>query len=175
MGPTAISHVVGIAKAYATRVGGGPFPTELNDATGQRLRDVGVEYGSTTGRPRRCGWMDAVALRLAVRVNGMTEIALTKLDVLRGFDTLQICVAYDLDGERLSVPPYDDLERCTPIYESMPGFSEDISGCRVRADLPETARKYIERIEELVGCKVGIISVGPDREATADVSNPFGR
>jgi adenylosuccinate synthase len=173
MGPTAISHVVGIAKAYATRVGGGPFPTELNDATGQRLRDVGVEYGSTTGRPRRCGWMDAVALRLAVRVNGMTEIALTKLDVLRGLDTLQICVAYDLDGERLSVPPYDDLERCTPIYESMPGFSEDISGCRVRADLPETARKYIERIEELVGCKIGIISVGPDREATADVSNPF--
>jgi adenylosuccinate synthase len=173
IGPTAISAVVGITKAYATRVGGGPFPTELNDEVGQRLRDVGVEYGSTTGRPRRCGWMDAVALRLAVRVNGMTEIALTKLDVLGGHETLKICVAYELDGERLSAPPYDDLDRVTPVYETLPGFSEDISGCRVRADLPENARLYIERIEELVGCKVGIISVGPDREATADVSNPF--
>ncbi|MCA9535179.1 MAG: adenylosuccinate synthase [Myxococcales bacterium] len=174
IGPTAISAVVGITKAYATRVGGGPFPTELNDEVGQKLRDVGVEYGSTTGRPRRCGWMDAVALRLAVRVNGMTEIALTKLDVLRGHETLKICVAYELDGERLSVPPYDDLDRVTPVYESLPGFSEDISGCRVRADLPANARAYIERLEDLVGCKVGIISVGPDREATADVSNPFG-
>ncbi len=173
MGPTAISWVVGITKAYATRVGGGPFPTELEDEVGQQLRDVGAEYGSTTGRPRRCGWLDAVALKLAVRVNGMTEIALTKLDVLKGHETLKICVGYELDGEVLTLPPYDGLERVKPVYESLPGFSEDIGACRVRADLPENARRYIERIEELVGCKVGIVSVGPDREETADVSNPF--
>ena len=116
---------------------------------------------------------DAALVRQSVALNGISGIALTKLDVLRGLDTLQICVAYELDGERLVAPPYDDLERVTPVYESWPGFSEDISGARVRADLPETAQRYIARIEELVGCKIGIISVGPDREATADVSNPF--
>jgi adenylosuccinate synthase len=173
IGPTAIDKVIGISKAYATRVGGGPFPTELHDALGQALRDAGAEYGSTTGRPRRCGWLDVPALRLSVRVNGMEEIALTKLDVLSGLPTLSLCVAYELDGERLLEPPYDGLERVKPIYETMPGFSGDIRGCRSRDELPEGARKYVERIEALVGCRVGIVSVGADREQTADLRDPF--
>jgi adenylosuccinate synthase len=173
IGPTAIDKVIGISKAYATRVGGGPFPTELHDALGQQLRDAGAEYGSTTGRPRRCGWLDVPALRLSVRVNGMEEIALTKLDVLSGFEELSLCVAYELDGETLLEPPYDGLERVKPIYETVPGFTGDISGCRSRDELPEGAKAYIARIEALVGCRVGIVSVGADREQTADLRDPF--
>ncbi len=174
IGPTAITKVIGISKAYATRVGGGPFPTELHDALGEQLRKAGAEYGSTTGRPRRCGWLDIPALRLSVRVNGMEEIALTKLDVLAGLPKLELCVAYELDGETLLEPPYDGLERVKPVYETLPGFEGDISGVRTRAELPAAARAYVERIEQLVGCRVGIVSVGPDREQTADLRDPFG-
>jgi adenylosuccinate synthase len=173
IGPTAITKVIGISKAYATRVGGGPFPTELHDDLGEQLRKAGAEYGSTTGRPRRCGWLDIPALRLSVRVNGMEEIALTKLDVLSGLPKIDLCVAYELDGERLLEPPFDGLERVTPVYETLPGFVGDISRCRTRAELPEAAQAYVARIEELVGCRVGIVSVGPDREQTADLRDPF--
>ena len=173
IGPTQIGHAVGIAKAYTTRVGGGPFPTELDDETGQRLRDAGAEYGSTTGRPRRCGWLDLVALRHAVAVNGLTEIAITKLDVLSAVDQLELCVAYELDGERLSHPPYDRIDAVKPVYETLEGWSEDLSGCRTRADLPPAAQRYLERIEREVGCRIGTVSVGPDREDTADLRDPF--
>ncbi len=175
IGPTHIRLAVGIAKAYTTRVGGGPFPTELEDETGQRLRDAGAEYGSTTGRPRRCGWLDLVALRHAVAVNGLSEIAITKLDVLTAVDEIKICVAYDLDGERLDYPPYDRLEAVQPIYETLQGWDEDLSNCRSRGDLPAAAQEYLTRIEQEVGCRVGVVSVGPDREDTADLRDPFER
>ena len=175
IGPTHIRLAVGIAKAYTTRVGGGPFPTELEDETGQRLRDAGAEYGSTTGRPRRCGWLDLVALRHAVAVNGLSEIAVTKLDVLTAVDEIKICVAYDLDGERLDYPPYDRLEAVQPIYETLEGWNEDLSDCRSRGDLPAAAQEYLTRIEQEVGCRVGVVSVGPDREDTADLRDPFER
>ena len=173
IGPSRIDRVVGIAKAYTTRVGGGPFPTELDDAIGKHLQDTGTEFGSVTGRPRRCGWLDLVVLRHAVNVNGLDEIALTKLDVLTGLKELKLCVAYELDGKRYQTPPFDGYRQATPIYETLPGWEEDIQGCRSRADLPEAARGYIDRIEEVSGCSVGIVSVGPDREATAAISNPF--
>ncbi len=173
IGPTQITSAIGIVKAYTTRVGGGPFPTELEDETGQALRDAGVEYGSTTGRPRRCGWLDLVALRHAVEVNGLDELAITKLDVLTGLPELELCVAYELDGQRLARPPYERVDEAKPVYESLPGWTENISGCRNRADLPQTAQDYLARIEQEVGCKVGVISVGPDREHTADLHNPF--
>jgi adenylosuccinate synthase len=174
IGPTHIGHAVGIAKAYTTRVGGGPFPTELEDDTGQRLRDAGAEYGSTTGRPRRCGWLDLVALRHAVAVNGLGELAITKLDVLTGLPTLKICVAYEVDGERLAYPPYDQLDSAKPLYESLGGWNEDITACRTRGDLPAAAQEYLTRIEQEAGCRVGVVSVGPDREETADLRDPFG-
>ena len=173
IGPTQITSAIGIVKAYTTRVGGGPFPTELDDETGQALRDAGAEYGSTTGRPRRCGWLDLVALRHAVEVNGLDELAITKLDVLTGLPELELCVAYELDGRRLTRPPYERVDEAKPVYESLPGWTQDISGCRNRADLPKTAQAYLARIEREVGCKVGVISVGPDREHTADLHNPF--
>ena len=173
IGPTHIRQAVGIAKAYTTRVGGGPFPTELEDETGQRLRDAGAEYGSTTGRPRRCGWLDLVALRHAVAVNGLSEIAITKLDVLTAVDDIKVCVAYDLDGERLDYPPYERVEAVEPIYETLQGWDEDLSKCRSRGDLPASAQEYLTRIEQEVGCRVGVVSVGPDREDTADLRDPF--
>jgi adenylosuccinate synthase len=175
IGPTHIRRAIGIAKAYTTRVGGGPFPTELDDETGQRLRDAGAEYGSTTGRPRRCGWLDLVALRHAVAVNGLDEIAITKLDVLSAVPELKVCVAYDLDGKRLSHPPYERVEDVVPVYETLEGWSEDLSSCRSRGDLPAAAQAYLSRIEKEVGCRVGVVSVGPDREDTADLSDPFAR
>ncbi len=175
IGPTQIATAIGIAKAYTTRVGGGPFPTELEDDTGQKLRDAGAEYGSTTGRPRRCGWLDLVALRHAVAVNGLTEIALTKLDVLTVLPELKVCVAYELDGERLAYPPYERIDEVTPVYETLPGWDEELTACRSRADLPRAAQQYLERIELEVGCPVGVVSVGPDREDTADLSDPFAR
>ena len=174
IGPTHIDQAVGIAKAYTTRVGGGPFPTELEDETGQLLRDAGAEYGSTTGRPRRCGWLDLVALRHAVAVNGLDELAITKLDVLTAVEDIRICVAYDLDGERLDYPPYDRLEAVQPIYETLQGWNEDLSGCRTRDDLPAAAQAYLARIEQEVGCLIGVVSVGPDRDDTADLRDPFG-
>jgi len=173
IGPTHIRSAIGIAKAYTTRVGGGPFPTELDNETGQRLRDAGAEYGSTTGRPRRCGWLDLVALRHAVAVNGLSELAITKLDVLSALPELEICVAYELDGERLTYPPYERVEAVQPIYETLEGWSEDLTSCRSRADLPPAAQRYLARIEREVGCGVGVVSVGPDREDTADLRDPF--
>jgi len=173
IGPTHIRRAVGIAKAYTTRVGGGPFPTELENETGQRLRDAGAEYGSTTGRPRRCGWLDLVALRHAVAVNGLNELAITKLDVLSAFPELEVCVAYELDGERLAYPPYERVEDVQPIYETLEGWNEDLASCRTRGDLPPAAQRYLARIEQEVGCPVGVVSVGPDREDTADLRDPF--
>ncbi len=165
VGPGAVGRVVGITKAYATRVGAGPFPTELNDETGERLRRVGAEFGATTGRPRRCGWFDAVALRYAARINGLTEIALTKLDVLSGLETLQIAVGYKADGVDLESFPAVDLEQVEPVFETVEGWSEPIEGARVRDALPEAARAYVRRLEELVGVPVSMVSVGPGREA----------
>ena len=168
VGPHALDRIVGIVKAYSTRVGSGPFPTELEDDTGSYLRAQGHEFGATTGRPRRCGWLDAVVLRETVRLNSMTEIALTKLDVLQGLPALRICVAYELDGKRLDYMPQGEgeLARVRPVYEEMPGFEQDISGCTEFAQLPESVRRYVERIEELTGVRVGFVSVGPDRHAT---------
>ncbi len=173
IGPTHIKRAIGIAKAYATRVGGGPFPTELEDDTGQRLRDAGAEYGSTTGRPRRCGWLDLVALRYAVAVNGLDEIAITKLDVLSALPELQVCIAYELDGQRLSHPPSERIDAVSPIYDTLKGWDDDLSSCRTRSDLPIAAQRYLERIEKEVGCRIGVVSVGPDREDTADLRDPF--
>ena len=173
IGPTHIKRAIGIAKAYTTRVGGGPFPTELEDDTGQRLRDAGAEYGSTTGRPRRCGWLDLVALRYAVAVNGLDEIAITKLDVLSALPELKICIAYDLDGQRLSHPPCERIDAVSPIYDTLEGWDDDLSSCRTRSELPVAAQRYLERIEKEVGCRVGLVSVGPDREDTADLRDPF--
>ncbi|MDE5832870.1 MAG: adenylosuccinate synthase [Desulfovibrio sp.] len=166
--PSAIDEVVGIAKAYTTRVGGGPFPTELLDDTGRYLQAKGHEYGATTGRPRRCGWLDAVVLRESARLNGIDRFALTKLDVLANLPRLQICSAYELDGERLDYMPQDegDLARVKPVYEFLPGFEDDISGCEKYEDLPEEAKNYIARIEELAGVPVDWISTGPKRDET---------
>jgi adenylosuccinate synthase len=161
VGPSAIDHVVGIAKAYTTRVGWGPFPTECTDAVGDHLRLVGQEYGSTTGRPRRCGWFDAALLRYSVALNGLTHLALTKVDVLTGLPVLRICVAYE---GHPGLP--DDLNGARPIYEEMPGWEEDISDCRSFAKLPANCQAYITRLEELIGVEAGLISVGPGREAT---------
>ncbi|MBX3245709.1 MAG: adenylosuccinate synthase [Myxococcales bacterium] len=171
--PTRIERVVGITKAYATRVGGGPFPTELLGPEGDALREAGAEFGATTGRPRRCGWLDLPALRFATRVNGMTSLALTKLDVLTGLGELKLCVGYRLDGEVIDVPPFDGLERVEPIFESHAGWTEDISGCRTLEALPANARRYLARISELAECPIGIVSVGPDRDQTIGLTDPF--
>jgi len=166
MGPTTIDDVIGVTKAYLTRVGEGPFPTELEDKWGEFLREKGHEYGVTTGRPRRCGWLDIPILKHAVRVNGLTEIALTKIDVLTGIDEIKVCTAYK-HGEQIveEFPPYLENEiPYEPVYESWPGWEEDITGCRNYDELPTNAQKYIERIEELVGVPAKIISVGPGRK-----------
>ena len=165
-GPHYVDRVVGVAKAYCTRVGNGPFPTELFDATGDQLRDVGHEYGTTTGRPRRCGWLDVTALRYAARVNGFTELVITKLDVLSGHETVKLAVAYDVDGKRETAMPVETakMERAVPVYETLPGWQDDISGARRLQDLPENARRYIQRIEELTHIPVTLISVGPERD-----------
>ena len=166
--PGTLNRIVGIVKAYTTRVGSGPFPTELLDDTGSYLRTKGHEFGATTGRPRRCGWLDAVVLRETVRLNGLTDIALTKLDVLQNLPALQICVAYELDGKRLEYLPQEEgaLGRVTPVYEDLPGFEDDISECTAFEELPGTVQGYIRRIEELSGVKVSMISVGADRRQT---------
>ncbi|MCI0571849.1 MAG: adenylosuccinate synthase [Myxococcaceae bacterium] len=175
LGPTAIDKVMGISKAYTTRVGGGPFPTELTDALGEQLRRVGEEFGATTGRPRRCGWLDGVVLRYAARVNGLWGIALTKLDVLSGLEELKLCTAYELDGARLTELPgdYEDLARVKPVYETLPGWEESLDGVRTVDQLPEAARRYVHRVEEVAGVPVVCLSVGADRGKTVLLQNPF--
>jgi adenylosuccinate synthase len=175
VGPTSITAVIGIAKAYATRVGGGPFPTELTDALGDRLRETGGEYGATTGRPRRCGWLDVAALRLAARWNGLSGIALTKLDVLRGLPRIRICVGYTVDGDQRDELPTDpgDIGRAVPVYEELDGWDEPTSEVRDLEALPAAARKYVARVEALVGVDISLISVGPGRAETIVLKNPF--
>jgi len=175
VGPTEIDEVIGVAKAYCTRVGSGPYPTELTEATGDRLRQVGNEFGATTGRPRRTGWFDAVALRFAARVNGLDGLAITKLDVLTGFPELKVAVAYKLDGKTVEELPGDpdDLERCTPVYEVLPGWTEPLAGVRAWEALPPTARSYLKRLEALSGVAVMAVSVGADRGETILLDNPF--
>jgi adenylosuccinate synthase len=170
IGPAYVDRVIGVAKAFSTRVGGGPMPTELNDEVASRLRGTGEnywdEFGTTTGRPRRTGWLDAVMLRYSAMVNGFTELLLTKLDVLTGFDELKIAVAYDIDGERYEVPPAtaSQVQRATPIYETLPGWKEDISDARTAEDLPKAALDYIKRVADLCNVPIPIVSVGPERQ-----------
>lgn len=168
VGPTRIDRVVGVAKAYTTRVGEGPFPTELDDEVGEALRHKGGEFGVTTGRARRTGWFDAVVMRYATRINGLTDICLTKLDVLSGYPTIPVCVAYEVDGARMEEMPLDQVgfENAVPVYEELPGWEEDITGCRTFEELPKNAQDYIVRLEELSRCRIQSIGVGAGREAT---------
>lgn len=168
VGPTSVSKVIGVCKSYTSRVGDGPFPTELFDEDGHHIREVGREYGTTTGRPRRVGWFDSVVLRHSRRVSGITDLSINSIDVLTGLDTVKICTAYELDGEKITEYPanLDQLRRCKPIFEELPGWTEDIKGCRSLDELPENARNYLERISELCGVHISIFSVGPDREQT---------
>ncbi|MCI8434938.1 MAG: adenylosuccinate synthase [Clostridia bacterium] len=171
VGPTLIKDCLGIAKSYTTRVGKGPFPTELDDEIGRRIREVGAEYGTTTGRARRCGWLDAVILRFAVRVNGLTGIALNKLDTLSGLKKIKLCVAYEKNGAILKDFPSDiaELADCRPVYIELDGWDEDISQARSIADLPENARKYLAAIESEIDCKIKMVGVGPDRDQNFNV------
>ena len=166
-----IKRVVGIVKAYTTRVGGGPFPTELENEIGQKIRDRGNEYGTVTKRPRRCGWFDAVAARYTARLSGVTELAVMLLDVLSTFDEINICTKYRLDGREITHFPSntDDLYRVEPVYETHPGWSDDITSVRTFAELPENAKTYIARLSEILGRRVSMVSVGPSREQTIDV------
>jgi len=175
IGPTAIDAVVGITKAYATRVGAGPFPTELHGDAGDRLRNAGGEFGATTGRPRRCGWLDLPALRMGARLSGMTSLALTKLDVLAELPEVSVCVAYKVDGKELDEPPIDpdDIARAEPVYASFPGWGRLPSDARQVTDLPEKARAYIETIERMAGVPFCLVSVGPDRVETIRLHDPF--
>lgn len=168
IGPTRLDRIVGVIKAYTTRVGEGPFPTELNDDDGEALRKAGGEYGVTTGRPRRCGWYDAVIARYASRVNGLTDLVLTKLDVLTGWEKVPVCVAYDVDGVRHDEMPVDQtaFHHATPIYEHLDGWWEDISEVRTFEDLPVNAQRYVLALEEMSGSRISAIGVGPDRAAT---------
>ncbi len=175
IGPGAIDFVLGIVKAYTTRVGEGPFPTELDDADGQRLGERGREFGTVTGRKRRCGWFDAVLVRQTCVTSGVNGISLTKLDVLDGFETIRICTGYELDGQVLDHLPIATEEqlRCKPIYEEMEGWSESTEGARSWNDLPGAAVKYVRRIEELIGCPVALLSTSPERDDTILVTDPF--
>lgn len=173
VGPTKISRVIGILKAYTTRVGAGPFPTELLDADGEALRRIGGERGVTTGRDRRCGWFDAVIARYATRVNGLTDFFLTKLDVLTGWERIPVCVAYDIDGKRVEELPYSqsDFHHATPIYEYLPGWTEDISKAKTFEDLPKNARDYVKALEEMSGAPISAIGVGPGRTETIQINS----
>jgi adenylosuccinate synthase len=175
-GPLYLDYVLGITKAYTTRVGGGPFPTELFDSTGARLAERGHEFGATTGRPRRCGWFDAVALRQAVNINSVSGLCLTKLDVLDGLETIRICIAYqDADGNPLQSPvDAEDYAKVVPVYEDVPGWSESTIGAKSLSDLPQAARDYIAKIEAAVGAPIDVISTGPDRVETIVLRHPFG-
>jgi adenylosuccinate synthase len=168
VGPTKINHVVGVSKAYTTRVGDGPFPTELNNEIGDQIREVGREYGTTTGRARRVGWFDSVVVRHARRVSGLTDLSLNSIDVLTGIETLKICVAYKYKGEIMEEFPanLNILAECEPVYEELPGWTEDITGCKTLSELPENARHYLERVSQLTGIPLSIFSVGPDRSQT---------
>jgi adenylosuccinate synthase len=173
IGPTKITGVVGILKAYTTRVGSGPFPTELLDEDGEKLRTIGGERGVTTGRPRRCGWFDAPIARYATRINGLTDIFLTKLDVLTGWEKIPVCVAYEIDGKRSEELPMTQTEfhHAKPIYEMLPGWSEDISGAKTMEDLPANARSYIKFLEEASGAPISAVGVGQDRNATISIND----
>ncbi|HEX9023223.1 MAG TPA: adenylosuccinate synthase [Geobacteraceae bacterium] len=173
--PRDIHEIIGISKAYVTRVGSGPFPTELLDATGEQLRQTGGEFGATTGRPRRCGWFDAMVVRYAVRVNGLTGIALTKLDVLSGFDTIKVCTGYTYNGQTVEDLPasLEVFEKCQPVYEELPGWKADITAASSFDELPANARAYVRRLEELAGCQIVLVSVGPRRDQTIILRNPF--
>ncbi len=175
VGPGKITDIIGIVKAYTTRVGEGPFPSELFDDVGDAIQQKGVEFGATTGRKRRCGWLDTVILENAARLNSLSGLAITKLDVLGGLDEVKICTAYDYEGQRLEHFPTDlnVLAACKPIYESHPGWAEDISGIREFEALPENARKYLERIQELAETPIQIVSVGPGRDETIVLDNPY--
>jgi adenylosuccinate synthase len=175
LGPSAVGFVLGIVKAYTTRVGSGPFPTELEDEIGQRLGERGREFGTVTGRKRRCGWFDAVLVRQSAAVSGVTGIALTKLDVLDGLETIRICTGYKLGDRRLDHFPANAREQAAvePIYEEIPGWSESTAGARSWAQLPAPAIKYIRRIEELIRCPVALVSTSPEREDTILVRDPF--
>lgn len=168
VGPVMVDNVVGVIKAYITRVGEGPMPTELKDETGIAMREKGGEYGTTTGRPRRCGWFDTVLALKSVYLNGYTELALTKLDVLTGLNPIKICVGYKLEDETIGYPPESTrlLAKCQPVYDEMPGWTEDITAIEVYEDLPENARSYVERLEDLLGVDISAVSVGPGREQT---------
>ena len=173
--PTRINEVLGIVKAYTTRVGAGPFTSELFDDTGNYIQEKGAEFGATTGRRRRCGWLDTLILNNAACLNGLTGLAITKLDVLGGLDELKICTAYKYKGKQIDAFPASlkMLEACEPVYEMLPGWEEDISGIRRFEDLPVNVRAYLKRIEELTGVPVQIISVGPGREQTIILNNPL--
>ena len=181
IGPKDLDYILGITKAYTTRVGAGPFPTELFDGDkddsgiGQHLATVGHEVGATTGRDRRCGWFDAVALRRAAQINSLTGLCITKLDVLDGLETIRMCASYDYQGEDLHMPPLgaDAIELCKPVYESIPGWSESTVGAKSLDDLPENARNYLKRLEEMVGVPVDIVSTGPERDETIVLNHPF--
>jgi len=168
IGPVMVDNVVGVMKSYITRVGEGPMPTELRDEIGESLREVGGEYGTTTGRPRRCGWFDAVLALKSIYLNGYTELALTKLDVLTGLDPVKICAGYEVDGQEIGYPPESTkiLARGNPIYEDNPGWKEDITTVTDFDDLPENAQAYVERLEDLLGVDISAISVGPGRDQT---------
>ena len=173
--PRMLGRIIGIAKAYTTRVGGGPFPTELRDAMGDRLRADGDEYGATTGRPRRCGWFDAVVVRHAVALSGLDGLALTKLDVLTGIDPIKVCLAYEIDGRRVDYPPTTQRgwARATPVYDEMPGWQEDLSEARTLDELPLTARRYIDKLSALVEAPIALVSIGAGREQTIRVGELF--
>lgn len=173
--PRHINSVIGITKAYCTRVGEGPFPTELHDKMGEQLRKAGHEFGSTTGRPRRCGWFDAIAIKEAVRLNGMTGLAVTKLDVLNDLDVIKVCTAYSYQGELLEEFPRDAevLQECKPVYEELEGWRKDICGAKELKDLPTEAKSYLSRLEQLAGCPIVLVSVGPRRDQTIQITNPF--
>ncbi|WP_050249075.1 adenylosuccinate synthase, partial [Streptococcus pneumoniae] len=175
VGPAKVTRVVGVCKAYTSRVGDGPFPTELHDEIGHQIREVGREYGTTTGRPRRVGWFDSVVVRHARRVSGLTDLSLNSIDVLTGIPTLKICVAYKYNGEVIDEVPanLNILAKCEPVYEELPGWTEDITGVRSLDELPENARKYVERVSELTGIQLSMFSVGPDRNQTNIVRNVY--
>lgn len=174
-GPCYFDYVLGITKAYTTRVGSGPFPTELQDETGKHLAKEGNEFGATTGRARRCGWFDAVTLKYSAKINGLTGLCITKLDVLDKLETIQICVAYKLDGEIVSAPPVgaDEFDKCIPIYEELPGWLSSTIGVTNYDDLPEKARSYLNKLSEIIEVPIDIISTGPDRLETIVINNPF--
>lgn len=175
MGPTGIHRVLGVVKAYTTRVGGGPFPTELFDDIGQKIQQIGGEFGATTGRPRRCGWLDMVVVNTSVRLNGLSGLAITKLDVLSGIPTLKVAVGYRCGTQELKATPPElaALEACQPIYEELAGWEEDISGVRRFEDLPDNTRRYLKAVEEIAGIPLSIVSVGPGREQTIVLQHPF--